>query len=651
MTCFDLQALDVPAPANEEWENRTSKTVPKPLEVCCSNAPKNQIVSMRDASPSFWSIPVMSSMVRNGDCIDFPWCCYESFDMFNQKFRKDESGIKQEGGTVFAVGLPDLKVRRKGEFVGPWDIPCEAIFDAFQHDMAPSIRWSSGLRRPYSRYDKETGLRGRTSWGALKDGPDGREARHCMVLDFDHVPIDAPIGDIDSFCAEHGFNGTIWNDKGTELSLSVPVHFSQLIASNVVHAFVELYGDAFMDKFGLQIDHTGTKGWMCKNIFMVERVENAVANDLTLEIGHKTWHNWSQARRDWKKHESWWFGFAEEGGVNLKGEWTQHAEIFHRNLVDPLKLLDDCKRLQPVFMPAPAIEKPKKAERNGQKKVDTQNSRQGYVFRNALPRIKKLTEETGKLEPEMKEEFVSTCEMLEKSSPEYLRRNKTMKEEGDDWIERYWKWCLKQQPEYWRKLKTKETEKGTLRRMAAKLLLISKFAYEHEVEGGDGRFREGYENLMKSRISDFSYIRKILETERTSSGTLATYRKTIRNWDGFKAQVDFVLENGTGVDFLDKAISIVSRPSAGLEPGTSSVPSSSKSSAMGNPPLRSGFPIGSPEREEEWRKSNSLLSSICFKEIEGMEEGKEEKEERIPLKGYVGPGKVDYGPESKVFEG
>lgn len=569
MICADclLQPLN---DSQKEWENRTSKTVPKPLEVCCSNAPKNQIASMRDASPSFWSIPIMSSLVRNGERLYLPWFTYDSYDLFNQKFRKDESGIKQEGGSVFSVGLPDLKVRKKGKFVGSWDIPCEAVFEAWVSAMAPSIRWSSGLRRPYSLFDKETGLRGKTSWGALKDGFEGEEVRHCMVLDFDHVRMDAPLEDINDFCLEHGFNGTIVNNKGTELSLSVPVHFTHLIPAKAVHLMADFLGEVFREKFGLEIDYTGSKGWMCKNLWMVKKLEEAAEQGLPLEVGNKTWYNWSQARRDWKKHESWWFGFSEDGTIPLQGSWSQHAEVFHEELKDPSLFFSSfsslslsSSSLSSCFKEVNLLDekKPKKLKKkqtSGQKVIDPDNSREGYVFKNALPEIKKLIAKTGKLEPDMKDDFISMCERLEKSSPEFIRKGKTMKDEGDNWIEeRYWKFCLKQPKEYWAKMKVKTCEKGTLRLKAGRIMRTFKFASENKVKGGDQRFVDSFQKFKKDSIFTNPYIQKTINDEKTSKKTLALYRKTIRDWDGCVKEIKEILKEGTGLDFLDSSLSFL----------------------------------------------------------------------------------------------
>lgn len=551
MICADLQ-LQPENYYENDWNSRNTKTVPKPLELNCTKPErKNEIELNYLTNSDRWYIPV-TLYETNGK---YPWFRDNNLDII--------ANLKGRVSFGLDTGL-------KAKNVPSWEIPIETVFNIVSTAVLPCIRWGTDLRRWRANRDENGNALDKADWKPMMWKNDS--VRYCMVLDFDHVPMDFNIDEFTKFANEVlGANGCIISEKAGEYSLSISFYFNEFVQRSYVHKMVDYAASIFQQKFGLMLDITGSKGYQAKNLFMVEKINNAAQNGLLLDVGHRKWSNWSVQRRDWKQHESWWFDLSENGSIPLTGSFNSTAVVFHREMIDPEKLY--CSFSSLLLFVSKEVNLFEKSAENSPKKAVVQNrkidnfgnfeewneenSRYGYVRKKAWIWVVNLATGsiTGKLEENQHDTFISFMREIEMRSPEYKRRGKRMDEEGDDQHERFWKWCLNKTAEEWKSYKKGMVcGKGNTRRTAMRIIRTFKFAAENNVKGADNRFAEAYNKFKESPIFRFNYIQTGIGYNGTSKRTLAQYRKTIRDWNGCMKEIEEVLNDGTGIDFLDASL-------------------------------------------------------------------------------------------------
>ena len=560
MICSDLL---VPPENNSETENRTSKTVPKPPSIC-SSVPerKHELIQNFMAGSNEWYIPLLTHKVegKNSDS-EFPWFADEVLDTISS----------MKGAACFGLET-GLKRKNKDGYVPSWDISVEQVFNLVKSACVPVVRWGTELRRWGDKRDKNGNVIEDKGWKPMTY--QGIELRYCMVLDFDAVDLDFPLAEVSKFSEDLGASGYIIRPKDDCYSFSIPFYFDRFVTKDAVHAMVDALSAVFETKFGMEVDIIGSKGYQAKNIFVVEKISQAVENDLLLDVGYRTWYNWSQPRRDWKKHESWWFDFSEDGTIPLCGSWDQKSVFFHRHTINPDDLIQKIKSLLSsspsscvsnvtssktstgttltvVSSPNPFSPPASSCVSNVTSKKthpigNVAKSRQAYTLTYGWNEVKKLVKDNGDFTLHKGQETIlrEIYSKKEKESPEFLRTGKTMASEGDDWIERQIQCLMRKGPGYWKK-QIKTADYATTLRSAISIVKMVKWS--HEAKVGDERIQKVWSFIKEDKLHN--YLKTCLKNGETPCRmTLFRWKKVLMDFDSFKKKVNSIISS---LDTLD----------------------------------------------------------------------------------------------------
>ena len=592
MICADLQI----SPENSSYnENRTSKTVPKPPSLCTSVPErKHEVVQSYMTGSNEWYIPLLTHEVEGeNDEPKFPWFTDEVLDTISS----------MKGAACFGLET-GIKRKNKDGYVPSWDIPVEKVFELVKSACVPVVRWGTELRRYGDKRDKNGNVVEEKGWKPLTY--QGKELRYCMVLDFDAVGLDVPLEEVSKFSEELGANGYIIRPKGDCYSFSIPFYFDRFVTKDAVHSMVDALSVIFETKFGMEIDLVGSKGYQAKNIFVVEKISQAVEKGLLMDVGHRTWYNWSQPRRDWKKHESWWFDFSEDGTIPLVGSWSQKAVVFHRHTVVLDDLFQKIKDILSSSSSSPfscvsnvttsktstgttltvvlsqslssssscvSNVTPKGAQKIG----DAQKSRQAYALTRGWSEVKKLVKGNGDFTLHKGQETIlrEIYSRKEKESPEYQRTGKTMASEGDNWIERQIQCLMRKGPGYW-KNQIKTADYATTLRSA--LSVVKMVKWSHEAKIGDERIQKVWSFLKEDKFH--GYLKTCLKNAGTPCRmTLYRWKKVLMDFDTFKNKVNDVISD---LDPLDSRHKVLSKVLSDILSLSSLSLSSSSSSCVSN---------------------------------------------------------------------
>ena len=557
---------------------------------------KHDVLLNWQTSQSQWQIPVL--LHGNKETNVLPWMEKDNLEAI--------SGMKGRVSYGLNTGL---KVKNGKDMIPFWEIPIDHVFSTMKEAVVPAIRWCTELRRWGSKRDIEGNILEKNHWIPLTYK--GQSVKHFIVLDFDHVPLDFDLTEVEKYAKDVlGANGCIINHKKDEQSFSISFHFDRFLQKNCIHAIVDCFFDIFMDKFGLLIDIGGSKGWQAKNIFMVEKLEEADNKKSKLSASVRFWKN--TTKHGVKEHKAWSFAISSDADISLNGNWTSHAEVFHRNMVNACKLWSivatEADKLEEKEEPAPTqvnsgalkneqtlilyknscnLSRKQKAQniRRRVKSFAKQGGRFLYANYNALKDLVNLVRQgNGTLQPSQHNQFILIHENQEKQSPEYknMSNPQTLAQEGDNAWERKWsslsQWTKAQWAPYLQpkgqKGQTPKQKRQSTRLTVARILRTFQFAYEEDVKGGDPRFKEAYRMLMGTAYFHFKYIQNILNDNSSSERSWTRYRKTIRNWDGCREEIRNILSKGTGDDWLDRVLTMLSNfePADNLLTPSSSTP-------------------------------------------------------------------------------
>lgn len=592
MICADLQIFHE---NNSDNETRTSKTVPKPPSLCTSVPErKHEVIQNYMAGSNEWYIPLLTHEIegKNGEP-EFPWYADAVLDTISS----------MKGAACFGLET-GIKRKNKDGYVPSWDIPVEKVFELVKSACVPVVRWGTELRRYGDKRDKHGNVVEEKGWKPLTY--QGKELRYCMVLDFDAVGLDVPLEEVSKFSEELGANGYIIRPKGDCYSFSIPFYFDRFVTKEAVHAMVDALSAIFETKFGMEIDLVGSKGYQAKNIFVVEKISQAVEKGLLLDVGHRTWYNWSQPRRDWKKHESWWFDFSEDGTIPLSGSWSQKAVVFHRHTV----VLDDLfQKIKDILSSFSSSSSPSSScvsnvttsktsngttltlvpsnplssltsscvsnvtSKGPQKIGDPQKSRQAYALTRGWSEVKKLVKGNGDFTLHKGQETIlrEIYSRKEKESPEYQRTGKTMASEGDNWIERQIQCLMRKGPDYW-KTQIKTADYATTLRSALSVVKMVKWSHESKI--GDERIQKVWSFLKEDEFH--GYLKTCLKNAGTPCRmTLYRWKKVLMDFESFKEKVNDVISALDPLDSRHKVLSKVLSDILSLSSLNLSSPSSS----------------------------------------------------------------------------
>lgn len=573
MICADLQ---LPLENSSYNETRTAKTVPKPPSLC-TDVPerKHEVVQDYMTGSNEWYIPLLTHEVEGTDGEPkFPWFTDEVLDTISS----------MKGAVCFGLET-GIKRKNKDGYVPSWDIPVEKVFELVKSASVPVVRWGTEIRRYGDKRDKHGNVLEDKGWKSMTY--QGKELRYCMVLDFDAVDLDFPLAEVSKFSEELGASGYIIRPKidkvkGECYSFSIPFYFDRFVTKDAVHAMVDALYAIFMTKFGMEVDPIGSKGYQAKNIFVVEKISQAVEKGLLMDVGHRTWYNWSQPRRDWKKHESWWFDFSEDGTIPLSGSWSQKAVVFHRHTVvlDDLfqKIKDILSSLSSSCVSNVTSSKTSTGttltvvsssnplsslssscvsnvtSKGAQKIGDAQKSRQAYALTRGWSEVKKLVKGNGDFTIHKGQETIlrEIYSRKEKESPEYQRTGKTMASEGDNWIERQIQCLMRKKSGYWKK-QIKTADYATTLRSALSIVKMVKWSHEDKI--GDERIQKVWGFLKEDKFH--GYLKTCLKNAGTPCRmTLYRWKKVLMDFDSFKEKVNDVM---SALDPLDSRHKVLSK--------------------------------------------------------------------------------------------
>ena len=579
MICADLQL-------QPDFEPEKPK---KPFLFINPHAPLARVYSWKKLPKNTYCIPIISHDAEDFDFRDEIGIEEEKDGsavissryrdiLHSWKERKDWEGrFNKKGYSLLAVSVPGVlyKKRVKGQrkMVFNWleDSDCREVFDVFKSVLAPGLRWSSELRRTRTWYDKIEG-KYKTAWNIIAGGKE-ETLRHCMVLDFDAILGKDRLDKIVSFSKDVlGANGVAIKEKKKDVfSLSIAFHFDKFVPSGVVHkmvdfletVFKELAGDCKKEDFALGFDNTGSSGWMCKNIWEVEALENAYISGHGVS-GHVETdeYNWSNFR-GWVPKTSVWFEESDKN--NILGEFPYHVEIFSRDPVNVLFFLDvlnglvrkhneevpdkeeDLSSLSSlssslVLGSEPCCEKTPGLKKKPREHFKT-NGRHDLTALIPWKRIVKiaLANQSGVIESKDIPELRKILEDAEQEAMKANGKKKTMAQEGDNWIERQIQCLLKKPKEGWERY-TRYSDFGNAHKVAGKLMRIAKWAWMHggESSGFAKEIVRGYENLMSSQLFLNDYVQTIFNQEVKSKSTKAEYNRVGKDFAEFLVQVETV---------------------------------------------------------------------------------------------------------------
>ena len=599
MICADLQIFPE---NNSSDETRTSKTVPKPPTISSSSPErKHELIQNYMAGSNEWYIPLLTHEVegKNGDS-EFPWFADEVLDTISS----------MKGAACFGLKT-GLKRKNKDGYVPSWDISVEQVFNLVKNASIPVVRWGTELRRWGDKRDKNGNVIEDKGWKPLTY--QGKELRYCMVLDFDAVDLDFPLAEVSKFSEDLGASGYIIRPKGDCYSFSIPFYFDRFVTKDAVHAMVDALSAVFETKFGMEVDIIGSKGYQAKNIFVVEKISQAVENNLLMDVGHRTWYNWSQPRRDWKKHESWWFDFSENGTIPLCGSWNQKAVIFHRHTIvldDLFQKIKDILSSLPLFSSSSSCVSNVTTSKTSKTSTGTTltvvsspnplsslssscvsnvtskktkpignvaKSRQSYALTYGWSEVKKLVKDNGDftLHKGQEKDLREIYSKKEKESPEFQRTGKTMASEGDNWIERQIQCLMRKGPGYWKK-QIKTADYATTLRSAISIVKMVKWSHESKI--GDEKIQKVWNFLKEDEFH--GYLKTCLKNAGTPCRmTLYRWKKVLMDFDSFKKKV---ISTISSLDPLDSRHKILSQVLNDILSLSSLSPVSSSSTCVSN---------------------------------------------------------------------